>query len=172
MQYLPNGTVGFASFNELIYDYFMEMGLGIDANQYLYFQETGEHVIFDGKFIKASVDGTPVYGGMNDVVFDIRNYKLMQSLFTMYLEMCKVSDDGDILGGYIAHYIEDDGFKTGQRVTVKTVERGEISSRFYSVVFFAFIDCTFRISGYDVDLTPFDEELRRQYEDEKAKSKS
>lgn len=159
MQYLPNGSVMFNNMNELLYDYFIEMGLNVDSNQYLRFQETGEPVIFDKKYIKASINGQPVYGGMNDVVFDMRNYKLIASLFTMYLEMCKVSDDGDLLEGYIAHYMEDDSDKEKQRVTVKTVGRGEISSNFYHIIFFAFVDCTFRISGYNVDLSAFDEAI-------------
>ena len=85
----------------------------------------------------------------------------MDKLFGFYLDKCKNSDDGDILRGYIAHYIEDDPTKTKQRVVVKTVPveqggRGLIESEFYFNVYLAFIDCIFRIAGYNPNLQNFD----------------
>lgn len=153
----PNGLV-FKDFNDLIFNYFVEMGMSVDANNYLYDQDIGNNIKYKGKMIKACITDTPVYAGMNDILFDpIHNYGLISTLFGTYLDKCQNSDDGDILGGYIAHGIEDDPAKTGkQRVCVKTVNRGEIASNYYNNIFLAYIDCTFKISGYMIDLSPFD----------------
>ena len=80
----------------------------------------------------------------------------MTRLFEYYLDKCQNSDDGDQLQGYIAHYIDDDETKEKQRVVVKTVGRGEISSQFYFNVYLAYIDCLFKIAGYNADLSNFD----------------
>lgn len=155
----PNGLM-FKDFNDLIFNYFSEMGMSVDSNKYLYDQDICNNITYKGKMIKASIDGIPVYAGMNDIVFDpVHNYGLVSTLFGTYLDKCQTTDDGDILGGYIAHGIEDEPNKSGkQRVCVKTVNRGEIASNYYNNIFLAYIDCTFKIGGYMVDLTPFDVE--------------
>lgn len=154
----PNGSIAFNNFNELLYDYFIEMDLMIGPDQYVRYAGTNHILQFKGKLIKASYNGQPVYGGLNDVVFDpIHNYGMISTLFGLYLDMCQNSEDGDILQGYIAHYVEDNQMKDKQRVTVKTNGRGEISSNYYKNVFLAYMDCTFKISGYpNVDLSNFD----------------
>ena len=162
MNYLPNGQITFINFSDMYYDLFMELGLGIDANSYLYDQDTDMPILFKEKYIKANITGAPLYQGRNDIIFDPpKNYSLMDKLFGFYLDKCKNSDDGDILRGYIAHYIEDDPTKTKQRVVVKTVPveqggRGLIESEFYFNVYLAFIDCIFRIAGYNPNLQNFD----------------
>lgn len=157
MNYLPNGTVYFDNIFDMYYDLFSEIGLGINAQQYLYDQDTQITIQFKEKYIKASIDGQPVYAGRNDIVFEpAKNYTLMARLFEYYLDKCQNSDDGDLLQGYIAHYIDDDEKKEKQRVVVKTAGRGEISSQFYFNVYLAYIDCLFRIAGYCADLSNFD----------------
>lgn len=157
MNYLPNGTVYFDNIFDMYYDLFSEIGLGINAQQYLYDQDTQITIQFKEKYIKASIDGQPVYAGRNDIVFEpTKNYTLMARLFEYYLDKCQNSDDGDLLQGYIAHYIDDDEKKEKQRVVVKTAGRGEISSQFYFNVYLAYIDCLFRIAGYCADLSNFD----------------
>ena len=50
---------------------------------------------------------------------------LISFLFGFYLNCCQDSDDGDLLQGYIAHYIDDDenaylvAFKNGQAGILK-----------------------------------------------------
>ncbi len=156
MIYLANGKVGFSNLGELYYDLFMEIGLSI-KDQYLYDQDTQAPIMFKDKYIKASIDNTVIYAGRNDIIFDPQhNYSLMEKLFCYYLDKCQHSDDGDILGGYIAHYIDDDINKEKQRVTVKTMQRGLIESEFYYNIYLAYIDCIFKIGGYNPDLTAFD----------------
>ena len=158
-----NGIAYFNDLNDLYYNYLLEMGLAINANQYLCYQDSGQILQFKGKFIKASVNNVPVYAGLNDILFDpLHNYGMIATLFGLYLDQCQNADDGDILNGYIAHYIEDNpNDKTMQKVTVKTFGRGEISSNYYHNVFLAYIDCTFRVSGTNVDLSAFDIEYER-----------
>ena len=157
MIYLPNGTVYFDNIYDMYYDLFSEIGLGINSQQYLYDQDTQTVIQFKEKYIKASINGQPVYAGRNDIVFEpAKNYTLMTRLFEYYLDKCQNSDDGDQLHGYIAHYIDDDETKEKQRVVVKTVGRGEISSQFYFNVYLAYIDCLFKIAGYNADLSNFD----------------
>ena len=157
MIYLPNGTVVFDNIFDMYYDMFSEIGLGINSQQYLYDQDTQIVIQFKEKYIKASINDQPVYAGRNDIVFEpAKNYTLMTRLFEYYLDKCQNSDDGDQLQGYIAHYIDDDEAKEKQRVVVKTAGRGEISSQFYFNVYLAYIDCLFKIAGYNADLSNFD----------------
>lgn len=157
MIYYANGTVGFENIWDLYYDLFSEIGLGINSQQYLYDQDTQTTIMFKDKYIKASINGQPVYAGRNDVVFEPnKNYTLMARLFEYYLDKCQHSDDGDLLCGYIAHYIDDDATKEKQAVVVKTQGRGLIQSDFYFNIYLAYVDCLFKIAGYNVVLKNFD----------------
>ena len=157
MNYYANGTIGFDNIYDMYYDLFSEIGLGINTQQYLYDQDTQVTITFKEKYIKASINGQPIYAGRNDIVFEpAKNYTLMARLFEYYLDKCQQSDDGDLLEGYIAHYIDDDETKEKQRVVVKTVGRGEISSNYYFNIYLAYIDCLFKIAGYNANLTNFD----------------
>ena len=77
-------------------------------------------------------------------------------MFCYYLDKCQHTDDGDILQGYIANFIDDNPEKDKQRVAVKTKGRGEISSAYYYNIYLAYIDCIFRIAGYVPNLYNLD----------------
>lgn len=152
-----NGSEIFESKEELYYNLFMEMGLGVRADQYVYDQVSGQIIQFKEKLLKASINGVPVYAGNRDVVFEPeRNYGLIVCLFGMYLDRVQQSDDGDLLQGYIANYVYDNPTRDKQQVVVKTIGRGEIASKFYYNVYLAYFECIFLISGVKVDLTNFD----------------
>lgn len=157
MFYRPDGVGYFNTMPELLYDMFIEMGLSVRRDQYLYDQDTG-NILLDGeKYIKASIDGNPVYPGRNDVVFDPTvNYNLTVRLFCYYLDKVQQSEDGDLLQGYIAHYTDDSPDREKQRVVVKTQGRGEICSNYYWNLYLGYLDCVFTIAGYKVDLSNFD----------------
>ena len=155
MQFGPNGKMIFQTIEELYSDLFMEIGLAV-KNNYIYLQG-GNFLKCGDKFIKVSLDGSPVYPGRNDIMFDpANNYALISFLFGFYLDACQDSDDGDLLQGYIAQYIDDDETREKQRVVVKTVGRGEISSNYHYNIYLSYIDCIFKIAGYDTDLSNFD----------------
>ena len=162
MKYL-NGFLIFDNYNEMIYNYLLEMGLVVRQDQYLAYQDSGQVLQYNGKFIKVEYAGQPTYAGLNDVVYDpAHSYGITSTLFGLFLDQSQDTDDGDILQGYIAHYVEDNKERDKQRVTVKTVGRGEISSNYYHNIFLAYIDCTFKVSGSNVDLTAFDVEYERR----------
>ena len=126
-------------------------------NGYLYDQDDGNYLQFDENYIKCTLDPNQIiYAGRNEIIFEPNtNYKLINTLFGYYLDKCQRSEDGDILGGYVAHY-SDETPERKQRVVVKTLGRGEISSKWYWFIYLAFIDCMFAIAGYNVDLSNFD----------------
>lgn len=155
MQFGPNGAMVFSTIEELYSDLFMEIGLAV-KNQYVYLQD-GDFLKCGDKFLKISLDGSPAYPGRNDVMFDLScNYALCTYIFGFYLDQCQNSDDGDLLQGYIAHYIDDDEAREKQCIVIKTQGRGNIISAFYYNIYLAYIDAIFRIAGYNVDLTNFD----------------
>ena len=159
MNYLPDGSIKFTDLNDLIINYLSEMGLAVDANQYLYDQETGIILQYKERNIKVSINGIPAYAGQTDIVFDpFHNYGIVNTLFGLYIDRCQDTDDGDILHGYISHGVEDIPTREHdrQRVVVKTMGRGEIASNYYRSIFLAFADCTFRVGGYITNLQEFD----------------
>lgn len=156
MQYLPNGVVVFNTIQDLYYDLLIELGLAI-KDEFVYVQDTGVFLRYDDKFIKASVDGRPVYPNRNAVVFDLSiNRDLTEKIFGYYLDSCQADEEEDTIGGYIAHYTEYNDEREKQRVVVKSVNRGEIRSNFYYNIYLSYIDCIFKIAGYNVDLSNFD----------------
>lgn len=160
------GEFMFENVFDMYYDLFMELGLGIDANNYLYDQDSGNMIMMKDKYIKATIDpNIPIYAGRNDIVFEPdKNYGLISTLFGFYLDKCVNSDDGDQLQGYIAHFVDDKpdpnrrarNERSAQRVVVRTAGRGDIESRYYFNIYLAYIDCIFRIAGYNVNLDNFD----------------
>lgn len=147
----------FNSIPELYFDLFNEMGFGVNAQSgYLYDQDTGNYLTYENSYIKVSMNGQQIYAGRNEIVFEPeKNYKLIDRLFGYFLDKCKNDEDGDILQGLVAYYTEDDQDRK-QKLSVKTLGRGEISSRFYWNVYLAFIEVIFAINGYAVDLSNFD----------------
>jgi hypothetical protein len=157
MVIMPNGSLGFDNIYDMYYDLFNEIGLSLNAQtNILYDQDTGNPLMLKDKYIKASIDGRPVYPGKNDIIFEPdKNYPLIKSLYLFYVDKCINSEDGDTLG-YIADYIDDDEAKEKQRVVIKTKLKGEIYSNFYWQIYLAYIDNIFRIAGYNIDLSNFD----------------
>lgn len=156
-----NGIGHFNTIYELLYDLMVELGIGVTAEQYMYDQNTGAPITVDGKGIKISVDGQPVYAGKNDVVFDPTNTKLMQYLYGVFLNVAQTSDDGDLLGGYIGHYnderivSEKDRLKEFKSV-IKTKTKGDIESLWYYQIFLGMFQTMFAVFGYNVDLKNLD----------------
>ena len=61
MQFGNNGKMVFSTIEELFSDLFMEIGLAV-KNNYVYLQG-GDFLKCGDKFIKVSLDGSPVYPG-------------------------------------------------------------------------------------------------------------
>ena len=124
-----NGKIMFDDMYELYYHLFLEIGLSINGNNYLYDQDTEIPLMYKDKYIKATTFPVPIYAGRNDIVFDpSQNYNLMVSILGYYIDKESNSDSGDNIG-FIAQYIEDNDIEM-QRVVVKT-KSGDYFSQFY-----------------------------------------
>lgn len=150
-----NGKIMFDDMYELYYHLFLEIGLSINSNQYLYDQDTGIPLMYKDKYIKATIVPVPIYAGRNDIVFDpSQNYNLMVSILGYYIDKESNSEDGDNIG-FIAQYIEDNGEEM-QRVVVKT-RNGDFTSQYYHNVFLGYIEVIFLLArSFNVNLSNFD----------------
>lgn len=150
-----NGKIMFDDMYELYYHLFLEIGLSINGNNYLYDQDTEIPLMYKDKYIKATTFPVPIYAGRNDIVFDpSQNYNLMVSILGYYIDKESNSDSGDNIG-FIAQYIEDNDIEM-QRVVVKT-KNGDYASQFYHNVFLGYIEVIFLLAhSFNVDLSNFD----------------
>ena len=150
-----NGKIMFDDMYELYYHLFLEIGLSINGNDYLYDQDTEILLMYKDKYIKATTFPVPIYAGRNDIVFDpSQNYNLMVSILGYYIDKESNSDSGDNIG-FIAQYIEDNDIEM-QRVVVKT-KNGDYASQFYHNVFLGYIEVIFLLAhSFNVDLSNFD----------------
>lgn len=154
-----SGKTCFNDLREMYYNLFLEIGLSVNSENYIYDQDTHTVLKFKDKYMKYSFN-SEVYAGRNDIVFDpSSNYNLMVMLFGYYMEK-ETSNGNDI--GYIAQFTEEE-FKRPkdskerfrQRVVVRT-KNGDICSQFYYNLYLAFIEAIFIISENNYDLSNFD----------------
>lgn len=156
-----NGKMYFNDFREMYYNLFLEIGLSINNDQYIYDQDTGIILKFKDKQIKMSFINN-VYAGNNDIVFDpSTNYNLIVTLFGYYIEK-EAANGNDI--GYIAHFSEEEagkvfipkGERFKQRLVIRT-KNGDINTEGYYNLYLAYIEAIFIISGNTgYDLSNFD----------------
>ena len=156
MKVLDNGRVQFDDVYDLHYNLFLEVGLAINEQQYLYDQDTGLPIRYKDKFLKATVTpGEIVYAGRDDMVFNpSENFNLGSTLFGFFLDKFK-EEHPEI--EYLAHYIEDE---TKERIRQRVVTQFKdrvIYSQFYNCLYLAFLESIFDINGnFLADLSNFD----------------
>lgn len=103
MHILPNGLTVLDTKGELYYHLLLEMGLGIDRNQHLYDQTSGDTLSFKDRYIKYSIKDEPIYAGKDEVIFTIdENWSLFMSIFAHFLDTLANDSDSDI--EVISHY--------------------------------------------------------------------
>ena len=156
-----NGKMYFNDTREMYYNLFIELGLSVNSEQFIYDQDTLIVLKYKDKRIKMNFNGN-VYGSNNDVVFDpSTNYDLMVKLFGYYIEK-ETANGNDI--GYIAHFTEEEfnrpflpkDERYRQRVVVKT-KNGDFKTDPYYNIYLAYIEAIFILSGNpDYDLSNFD----------------
>ena len=153
MIFLNNGVVQFGDTTEMYYNLFNEIGLSINAQQYLYDQDTGITLRYKDKYMKATTSIEPIYAGKSDIIFDpANNFNCMVTLFGYFIEKITASDNFP----YKAQYVEDNPDKTKQRLVVQTIDGKEYTSEFYNNLYLGFIEVIFQISGFPVNLNNFD----------------
>ena len=162
-----NGKTFFNDMGELFYNLFLEIGLGINQDQYIYDQDSGIVLKCKDRYIKASINNTPVYAGKNDIVFDpANNYNLIVWLLSYYAEKEEANGEGNV--SYMSHFTEPEVYisrKTDrdttkryrQRVVIVTRSGQNLHTGFYYNLYLAFIEAIFILSGNDeYDLSNFD----------------
>ena len=157
-----NGKMFFNDQREMYYELFLEIGLGINRDQYIYDQDTGIVLKFKEKHIKTNLNNNNVYAGNNDIVFDpSTNFNLIVTLFGYYIEK-EQTNDNDI--GYIAQFTEEEagkvfipkGERFKQRLVIRT-KNGDIYTSYFYNLYLAYIEAIFIISGNNnYDLSNFD----------------
>lgn len=157
MRILANGRVQFDTFGEMYYNLFMEIGLGINSQQYLYDQDSGIVLKFKDHYIKATTNDMPIYAGKTDIVFEPdKNYGLITTLIGYYIDKESMGEDGDTVG-FVAQEIEDNNETETHRVIIVTKFRGTIVSEWYHNTYLGYIDAIFRLGGNsNIDLLNFD----------------
>ena len=145
----------FADIYSMYYELFGCIGLSLNRDQYLFDQDTGVVLKYKDKYIKATTVPAEIYAGRTDVLFEPdKNYNLVVVLLGYYIDK-EVSMGNDI--GFIAQYVEDDISREKQRVVVKTRMYGDVVSKFYYNIYLGYIECIFKLSGYDIiELDKFD----------------
>lgn len=156
-----NGKLFFEDEKEMYYNLFLELGLGVNNDQYVYDQDTGIVLKFQDQYIKMNFNND-IYPGKNDIIFDpSTNYHLIRVLFGYYID--KERENGNDIG-YIADYKEEENQRAlisknerfRQRFVVKT-KRGDIKSDYFYNIYLAYIHAIFIISGNnEYDLSNFD----------------
>lgn len=164
MNFTPDGRMTFDSYGELLYNLFSEIGLGIDdTNQYLFDLDSRITLKFNDKYIKANVNNMPIYAGKNDIIFDpLHNYGLMVKMFGYYIDKESNNEDREVPFNFISHGIIESDDRQQQKIFIDT-NLGRIESNFYYCGYLGYIECIFKIAGFNVFLKNFDDpELKKR----------
>lgn len=158
MRFLPNSATQFDDVYELTYNLLNSIGLSIDANGYLYDQDSRTHIQFHGCKIKASVTpNVPCYAGQGEVVFDIL-YNIR--LVTVMLGYC--IDKETKLNGFscLSHFIEDIPGTRTTAITMKMTDGSYKTTKYYMNKCLKYIHAIFLVYDENVDLSNFDEVIQ------------
>lgn len=153
---------------ELYYHMIVEMGLGIDNQQHLYNQNTGDRLTWRDRFIKCDVNDQPVYAGKNEVIFSLdENFSLFMNMYSYFLDSLTQDEDSDIV--VVAHYSDYNEDTNLTRVSVKYnnkdgTEMGKvIQTSLYYDPWLCYVESIFLLNGNDgFDLHNFDHVRERK----------
>ena len=167
MTITPEGKTMFTSKGELYYHLLLEMGLGINQEQHIYDQPTGDILSWKDKYIKIDVNDQPIYAGKDEVIFSIdENFNLMMNMFAHFLDTLKNDDDCTI--EVIAHFLEHDANDKSALDIKYSTKDGSIVGQIMKTSFFSdpwlcYIEAIFLLNGNaGFDLSNFDQERERR----------
>ena len=155
-----DGSVSFNDIFELYYNLFNVIGLSVNADQYLYDQDTGIVLKYNDKAIKAATAPMNVYAGKNDILFEPNvNYDIMVKLFGYWLDKELAHGENPKIAAFQSQYIEDNPEdKMLQRFTVCFANGTQYTSQFYNKLYLAYMELIFLIGDDQmVNLHNFDE---------------
>lgn len=153
-----NTVIMYDNTYELFYNFFLELGVFVNQQGYLQDSDTNIVLRYNDKFIKASLNpNIPIYPGKTDIAFDpAHNFKLISSLLGYYIDKREASEDPIDYGSQGIFDIRDENGIQYHQVFVKTSKGVSYSSKYYHNVYLGFIDCIFKLSGSNVDLSNLD----------------
>ena len=168
MKILPNGKTVLETKGELYYHILLEMGLGMDKNQHIYDQTTGNPLLWKDKFIKCNVTDNPMYAGKDEVIFSIdENFQLFMNMYAHFLDNLSNDEDSNIV--VIAHYIDynEDLNKNVLNIKFNTkdgVKTGAMmNTEMYSDPWLCYIESIFLLNNnIGFDFHNFDQERERR----------
>lgn len=168
MTVTSEGKTMFTSKGELYYHLLLEMGLGINQEQHIYDQTTGDILSWKDKYIKVDVNDQPIYAGKDEVIFSIdENFNLMMNMFSHFLDT--IANDDDINIAVVAHFIEHTEDNTKNRLNIKyntkdgTLTNQIMYTSWFSDPWLCYIESIFLLNGNaGFDLSNFDQERERR----------
>lgn len=155
ISFSPDGQMitNYDNIYEMYYNLFLEIGLFVNQDGYLQDSDTGVVIRYKDKYIKASLNDTPIYAGRTDILFDpAHNFDLMRVLMGYYIDK---RDAGEEPIGYISQGIYDNKEEQVHSVFIKS-HTGLYESALYKNSYLGFIDCIFRMGGTIPNLYPYD----------------
>ena len=163
-----NGKSMFDTKGELYYHLLLEMGLGLDRNNHIYDQTSGDTLSWKDKYIKCATNDQPIYAGKDEVIFSIdENFQLFMNVFAHFLENLSNDEDSDIV--VVAHYTEFDELQNKSRLMVKydrkdgSVIGAVMGTSYYSDTWLCYIEAIFLLNGNNgFDLSNFDQEREKR----------
>lgn len=149
-----NGAMQFTDVYELTYNLLNTIGLSINANGYIYDQDTKNILDFHGAKLKATVNPQiPCFAGQGEVMFDIlNNVRLVTTLLGYTI------DKETAMNGFqsVSNYIEDYPGTKRTAITIKMANGSLRTTGFYNNKCLKFIHAIFLVNEDNVDLSNFD----------------
>lgn len=142
--------------NDLEYKLMIEMGFSVDQDHRLLDQDFGTFVFFNGRYIKAKLNGVEPFINKHTVYFDpVGNVKFMRQLFQYYMAKIQRVDNR-----YFSVFYPIFNQKNGSGCIEVKNENECYKSEYYYNESLRYIDIIFRISGEILDLSKFDFKVR------------
>lgn len=155
--FFNNGSMMFNDVGELTYNVLMAIGLDI-KNEYVFDQDNGEPIMFQGKMIKASVDSNnPCYAGQNDVTFDIlTNVRLVTTLLGYCIDKETALNGFSCLSHFIEESQDEDPANRSTALSIKMSDYSTKTTKYYYNKCLKYIHAIFLVYDDNVDLSNFD----------------
>ncbi len=150
-----DGSMVFTDIFDLTYNILNAIGLSIDNYGYIKDQDSGIHLEFQGRKLKATVNPSiPCYAGQGEVLFDpLGNTRQMHTLLGYAIDKETMTNPNFRC---ISHYINDSATSPLTSMTLKMADGSLRSTKLYQNRCLKFISAIFLIYEDNVDLSNFD----------------
>ena len=154
MQLLPSGKIQYDTIEEMTYDLLNDIGLAINNSGYVYDQDNGIQIQFQGRKIKASIiEGHPCYAGQGEVVLDLlNNVRMVTTLLGYAIEKESATNGFDS----VSQYIDDVPDTKLTSMNIKMRDGTSLPTEFYNNKCLKYVEARFLVYDDHVDLRNFD----------------